>query len=251
MVCDAKVNSYVDSVFMDLLKQPAMNSDVTLARREAPIFYVVKSFEVKHNYDFEAIDGSVAICSQVSCTYQQPRASSSVQYVVHAADGAILIADIALSHLTNEAEFAALISYSLSATDQNLINRLFRVQLYKTGYWSYIKNQSGVWISQLTWNMNKQVLRLGIQQMYSAGYDIRYAPLAWSVEQGKHIKGSLIVADPRQMPWYGDYGFNVISQLYPNVDYSKLKRGEREYQQFLQELRKADPEAFAPPPPRK
>ncbi len=47
------------------------------------------------------------------------------------------------------------------------------------------------------------------------------------------------------MPWYATYGFNYISQLYPDVDYSKLKRGEKEYAQFLDELRRADPEAFA------
>ena len=48
----------------------------------------------------------------------------------------------------------------------------------------------------------------------------------------------------KHMPWYATYAFNAIDQLYPNVDYSKLKRGEAEYGQFLQELRKADPEAF-------
>ena len=60
-----------------------------------------------------------------------------------------------------------------------------------------------------------------------------------------HIKGSLIVPDYRHMPWYATYAFNCISQLYPDVDYSKLKRGEREYQQFKEQLRKADPAAFA------
>ena len=80
--------------------------------------------------------------------------------------------------------------------------------------------------------------------MYLAGYDIRYAPFAWSVEQGKRIKSPADEPN-KHMPWYATYAFNAIDQLYPNVDYSKLKRGEREYQQFLQELRKADPGAFA------
>ena len=36
-----------------------------------------------------------------------------------------------------------------------------------------------------------------------------------------------------------------VCWYYKDVDYSKLKRGEAEYQQFLNELRKADPGAFA------
>ena len=62
---------------------------------------------------------------------------------------------------------------------------------------------------------------------------------------GKRTKGPLTVPDYRHMPWYAAYAFNYISQYYKDVDYSKLKRGRKEYQQFLQELRKADPEAFA------
>ena len=35
------------------------------------------------------------------------------------------------------------------------------------------------------------------------------------------------------------------ARYYKDVDYGKLKKGEAEYQQFLDELRRADPEAFA------
>ena len=63
---------------------------------------------------------------------------------------------------------------------------------------------------------------------------------------GKRTKGPLTVPDYRHMPWYVAHAFNSISQYYKDVDDSKLKRGRREYQQFLQELRNADPEAFAP-----
>ncbi len=52
--------------------------------------------------------------------------------------------------------------------------------------------------------------------------------------------------DPdKEIPWYAAYAFNYISQYYKDVDYSKLKRGRKEYQQFLEELRRADPGAFA------
>ena len=210
---------------------------------QTPSFYVVEPFEVRHNYDFEAIDGSTAICGLQGtlCTYQRPHAHSTVHEIVYAPDGTVLIADTALAPLKNETEFAALLSYSLAATDQQLVERLFRAQHFMGGRWSSSGHRNGYWIWQFIWNVNEQVLRLGIRQMYLAGYDIRYAPFAWAVEQGKNIKGSLIVPDYRHMPPFPAYAFRYIDQLYPNVDYSKLKRGRAEYQQFLQELYKADP----------
>ena len=95
---------------------------------------------------------------------------------------------------------------------------------------------------------NEQSIRIGIRQMYLAGYDIREAPYAWAVAQGKPVSNPVIDSkEPdKEIPWYAAYAFDYISKYYRDVDYSKLKRGEREYQQFLQELRKADPEAFAP-----
>ena len=45
----------------------------------------------------------------------------------------------------------------------------------------------------------------------------------------------------QEIPWYAAYAFNYINHYYQDVDYSKLKRGQRKYQQFLQELYKADP----------
>ena len=246
VVCDAKVNSYVESVFSALLKPAAITPDAPIAKQETPSFYVVESFEVRHNYDFEAIDGSAFRCGiqGTPCTYQHPHAHSMVHKIVFAPDGTVLIADTALAHLKNEVEFAALLSYSLAATDQQLVQRLFRAQHFMGGRWSSSGPRNGYWIWQLIRLLNEQVLRLGMRQMYMAGYDIRYAPFAWSVEQGKRIRGPAD-APNKHMPWYATYAFNAIDQLYPNVDYSKLKRGEAEYRQFLQELRKADPEAFA------
>jgi hypothetical protein len=76
-----------------------------------------------------------------------------------------------------------------------------------------------------------------------AGYDIREAPCAWEVAQGKPVNNPVIDSrhPNKKIPWYAAYAFNYISQYYKDVDYSKLKRGEKEYQQFLQELYKADP----------
>jgi hypothetical protein len=242
VVCDTKVNSYVENVFSSLLKPSAITPDAPIAKQETPSFYVVEPFEVRHNYDFEAIIGSAAICGLQGtlCTYRHPHAHSMVHKIVYAPDGTVLIADTALAHLQNEAEFAALLSYSLAATDQQLVQGIFRAQHFIGGRWSSSGNRNGYWIWQFIWNLNEQVLRLGIRQMYLAGYDIRYAPFAWAVEQGKREKTPVV--DPgKHMPWYATYAFNAINQLYQNVDYSKLKRGRAEYAQFLQELYKADP----------
>lgn len=94
-----------------------------------------------------------------------------------------------------------------------------------------------------------QIISTGIRQMYLAGYDIREAPYAWAVAQGKPANNPVIDSKhpDKEIPWYAAYAFNYISQYYKDVDYSNLKRGRQEYQQFLKELRKADPEAFAQP----
>ena len=95
---------------------------------------------------------------------------------------------------------------------------------------------------------NEQALRIGIRQMYLAGYDIREAPYAWAAAQGKPVNNPVIDSKhpDKEIPWYAAYAFNYISQYYKDVDYSKLKRGRAEYQQFLKELYKADPSLPAP-----
>ena len=243
VVCDAKVNSYIENVFSSLLRPSATTLDVPTTSRRIPTFYVVRPFQAKHNYDFEAIDGYSGYYDLSFLSwYMNPHADSTVREMVYSPDGAVLIPDTALSHLKNESQFASLLSYSSATENQDLIGRLFRVQRFKVSRWSR-KNNGGnnlLYMVDFIIELNKQVLRLGIRQMYLAGYDIRYAPFGWSVEQGKQIKGPVDQPN-KHMPWYATYAFNDISQLYPNVGYSKLKRGEAEYQQFLKELYQADP----------
>ena len=83
--------------------------------------------------------------------------------------------------------------------------------------------------------------------MYLAGYDIREAPYAWAVAQGTPVNNPVMNSKhpDQETPWYAAYAFDYISQYYKDVDYSKLKRGDAEYAEFLGELRKADPAAFA------
>ena len=253
VVCDAEVNRYIESILAKLLKHAPTKLDLPTAPQEPTRFYIVRPFQVNHNYDFEAIDGNLISKREVDGypAYENPHAHATVRETVYAPDGATLIVDSGLTNLKNEAQCAALLSYSLASEQQQLIQHLFLVQRAKFSPWSFdnktnsTNNVKGTFafVSQTT----ARVLRLGIRQMYLAGYDIQYAPFAWSVEQGKQIRGP--VDEPRKrMPWYATYAFNAISHLYSNVDYSKLKRGRKEYQQFLVELRKADPQAFAPQP---
>ena len=101
-------------------------------------------------------------------------------------------------------------------------------------------------ISAFGYWQDGQALRIGIRQLYLAGYDVREAPFAWLVASGKPVPNPIIgTGDPGSVvPWYTAYAFDYISRYYSDVDYGKLKRGEKEYAAFLDELRKADPQAF-------
>ena len=160
--------------------------------------------------------------------------------VVPVPDGLILIAaDSGIAHLQNEAQLAALLAIAETKVLQR--HGLLAEQIVGADVPIDISSIFGYW-------QEAQALRIGIRQMYLAGYDIREAPFAWLVANGKSVPNPIIGAgDPGStVPWYAAYAFNYISQYYRDVDYSKLKRGEKEYQQFLDELRKADPQAFEP-----
>ena len=151
-------------------------------------------------------------------------------------NGTILIPSEILCRLHNEAQLAALLSYSIASVLQDSIYRASIISASNDRFDVLHRFDEMLGI-------NEQVLRLGIRQMYLAGYDIREAPYAWAVAQGKSVQNPIINSKhpDQEIPWYAAYAFNYISQYYQDADYSKLKRGEREYQQFLQELYKADP----------
>ncbi len=252
VVCDANVRGYVQHVLESLLRVPPLTEAIHSESNEGAMVYVVKPFKVKRNDDYEAIDGSLGSIDMYGWAfYRNPRAGSIVQQIVFRPDGTVLVPETVLAHLNNEAECAALFSYALAAVHQQIIQQLERVQKYRPDRWSFNNEKNGSDNTKYTGryirNINEKTLRLGIRQMYLAGYDIREAPFAWAVAEGKPVKNPIINSKhpDKEIPWYATYAFNYISQYYQDVDYSKLKRGEKEYQQFLQELRKADPEAFA------
>lgn len=215
-------------------------------------FYLVRGFSANIGTFYVEATGSMPIYQLLrweydsSTFYSKPQQTAMVRTVVGAPDGTILIPDTVLTQLRSKSELAALISTAITSVIQrqsyhakpkNMIsNAIARASYsYHSDNW-----EIGSW-------QTTQALRIGIRQMYLAGYDIREAPFAWAVAQGKPVNNPVINSkDPdKEIPWYAAYAFNYISQYYKDVDYSKLKRGRKEYQQFLQELRKADPGAFA------
>jgi len=154
-------------------------------------------------------------------------------------DGQIVVRDSTLARIDNTAQLAAILSYAVTSTLQKQASVRHDSLRYLGG------GESGPSFTPyaLAVLQDEQQMRVGIRQMYLAGYDIREAPFAWAVAQGKPVANPVIDSkDPdKEIPWYAAYAFNYISQYYKDVDYSKLKRGEAEYQEFLKKLYKADP----------
>jgi hypothetical protein len=168
-------------------------------------------------------------------------------------NGVILVPDYMLAKIGNEAQLAAILSDLITTVlqKQGYIGRDERTDM---GPWSDFANfaNSGSGNSTLydpsdffPLLRNEQTLRIGIRQMYLAGYDIREAPTAWAAAAGEPTNPFIKTKRrPVLIPWYTSYSFDYINRFYSDVDYGKLKLGEKEYAQFLDELRKADPAAF-------
>lgn len=158
-------------------------------------------------------------------------------------NGLIVLPDYMLARMENEAQLAALLSDAIASVLQN---QAFLVQ-------SSNDTSSGLeanrWEAPLSLYllMSEQAIRIGIRQMYLAGYDIREAPFAWAIAAGRPAMNPVTAPDrvSAKVPWHAAYAFDYIRQFYSGVDYSRLKRGEKEYALFLDELRRADPDAFA------
>ncbi len=159
-------------------------------------------------------------------------------------NGTILVADTAISRLTSEAQLAALLSDCITSVIQKheYIANTSRTDSGFAGG-SDIPDFSRY---VMALGFHEQTLRIGIRQMYLDGYDIREAPYAWAVAQGKRANNPIIDSKnpDKEIPWYTAYAFNYISQYYGDIDYSKLKIGRKDYQRFLRNLKKSDPQAF-------
>lgn len=212
-------------------------------------FYVVRSFPARLGSYYVETTGFMPRYElllwnrQSQFYYRKPAPGSIASEVIASPDGTILVPDGVLRTLQDQAQLAALLSYAITSVIQaqgfhgspaylvpNSLERASGIDDIR------ISAMVGLW-------QNEQALRIGIRQMYLAGYDIREAPFAWTVAEGHPIDNPLMDAKhpDDEIPGYAAYAFNYISQYYKNVDYSKLKRGRAEYQQFLKELYKADP----------
>ncbi len=200
-------------------------------------FYVVRPFENKRNNQLVAIDGGRPALTYSgfftpSSPLSIPANGTIVENVVEMPDGIVLVPDVLLSKLDSKAQLAFLLTEAITSIVQK--------QAYVT---KYFEKYSDIGSPLDAYLQDQRSLRMSIRQMYLAGYDIREAPFAWAVAQGKPVNNPVIDSkDPdKDFPWFAAYAFNYIRQYYQNVDYSKLKRGRAEYQQFLKELYKTDP----------
>jgi hypothetical protein len=213
--------------------------------------YVVRPFVPKNSDLFFDINGDkpkFGLFSGQHLRYDAPKPGTMVRDIIAMPNGVILIPDVALANLKNQAQLTALLAYAITSIRQKEAYRAWPIITSPRARRAIAFNSDPVFVRAFGEWQTQQVLRIGIRKMYLAGYDIREAPYAWAVAEGKPVNNPVINSkDPdKEIPWYAAYAFNYISQNYRDVDYSKLKRGEKEYQQFLQELRKADPQAFAP-----
>jgi len=206
-------------------------------------FYIVRPVSVVNARDFQIIDGTNCRAVLGGFSYLNPKRHSLLKGILSTQDGVVLVPENVLSSLNNMSELSALLSYGITSIVQNQPFQLWSVTTYAPGVKLRDMSHNDLNLCAFLTRQNEQVLRIGIRQMYLAGYDIREAPYAWAVAQGKPVANPVIDSKhpDKEIPWYAAYAFNYISQYYQNVDYSKLKRGRAEYQEFLQELYKADP----------
>jgi len=233
------VQKFVSSIGAGLVPdyQSKLFSNATKVRFH---FCVVRSDQLASHRIFQRIDG-VLPHQDPELGYDATHASidQRMNDIVAFPNGLILVPDSALTHLHNTAQLGALLSYGITAIMQKDVDRARAVE--QSGSIQDAKDRFRVLM-----DINRQVLRLGIRQLYLAGYDIREAPWAWTVAQGKPANNAVFRGSSTVVrPWYAAYAFKYISDYYSSADYSKLKRGETEYAEFLKELQKADPEAFA------
>ena len=201
-------------------------------------FLVVRPASSAKEPDFMTINGTLPH-QDPYWGYDYPHSTERMKQLVALPTGLVLIPEVALANLDSKAQLAALLSYGITAVLQKDVDDAWRTARSKS-------QQDKANLFQELLSLNQQVLRVGIRQMYLAGYDIREAPWAWDVALGQSVKNP-IAGGPSKLikPWYAAYAFNYISHYCADVDYRKLKRGEAEYQQFLGELLRADPGAFA------
>ena len=240
---DRKVQDYVSRLGTSLIPQYQEALPETDETRVHFRFYVVQS-------DGSTFDDEV---ENIDCLDYWMLRPSWDDAVLALPNGVIFVPMSTLTGVGSEAQLAAILSSAIASVLQGQSYYAAQQSSRYGGGW--VGDMSDALASAADWESftfgfvlwrDEQSMRIGIRQMYLAGYDIREAPFAWAAAAGKPVVNP--VMDPKypneDAPWETAYAFDYISQYYSGVDYSKLKKGEAEYAQFLDELRKADPEAF-------
>ncbi|MHB1702014.1 MAG: hypothetical protein ACYCSN_18165 [Acidobacteriaceae bacterium] len=248
IVPERAVHEYVRSVGMELIPSYQKTMGSSAPTKINFRFYVVHPFNNLRKNGFIQIDGRKtppvnwrgSNWRGLDSPFVLPMDNSQVDRIVEMPDGVILIPDRALTRLRNKAQLA----FALSIAVQSIVQRQ---EYMAVGAMRYGTGETAMPPKGISYMETMLSLRLAIRQMYLVGYDIREAPFAWKYERGQQVNNPVINSThpDSDFPWYAAYAFNYISQYYKDVDYSKLKKGEAEYQQFLEELRKTDPQAFA------
>jgi hypothetical protein len=136
--------------------------------------------------------------------YNKPKINATVRNVVAAPDGTVLIPDVIFGKLQNTAQLAVLISTAITSVIQNQDYHAWPKYIkYADDRFAFTPSPViGSWLGE-------QALRIGIRQMYLAGYDIREAPFAWAVAQGKQVENPIINSKHpnREIPGYAAYAF--------------------------------------------
>lgn len=246
LVPNRAVQTYVSDATKELIPQIIQEMTNSL-RQERPSIrcWVVKPFfpnpgNLSGRNEALPIKSKDTGNSKPYSAFVVPPGKMMADAIVAMPDGTILVPDTELAKFNDSAQM----QFALSAAITSIMQVL---PLGNSRYESQSPDKSAA----DRYFQTQRIIRIGIRQMYLAGYDIREAPFAWAVAQGKPVSNPLIDSkDPdKEIPWYAEYAFNYISQYYKDVDYSKLKRGRAEYQQFLKELYKADPSLPQPKAP--
>ena len=240
MLTDLGISRYIARVGESVVPEYQKNLVTNDAAKINFRFYVVRPFIYDTKMHLVSVDGFIPHTSGTGYRYNEPIAGKAITAVIAVPNGMIIVPDTLLGHLRNEAQLASLLSDAVTSVVQ------------KQGYraWAFTRpqiNQDFPAMQYLATGEKAALIRIGMRHMYLAGYDLREAPYVFSLEDGVPTSNPLATSarSGATVPWYVSYTFSHISEYYQDIDYSKLKRGEAEYQQFLRELRKADPEAFA------
>lgn len=236
-----RVQEYVSELGMGLVRQAQAKLPNSSTPKILFRFYVVQSSKALSRKKFSTIDGAlpynISDYGRAEYVYRKPTYYRLAEdNTIALQNGIILIPDRALARLQNQAQLAALLAYSIASILQdNILETALVVESTSPNAMNYRFGEA--------LRLNQQVLRLGIHLMYQSGYDIREAPFAWTVAQAKPVNNPVINTwhPDRKIPWYAAYAFIYMSHRYPGADYSKLKCGHAEYQQFIDEVYAADP----------